>query len=81
MNVVKLDDFIEQLELQSIAECTDSLQLVEKYFEQSDIKWGFCRFTKDKMTLTPSELNADIQLWLQRKKVDVSFHKPRYVSA
>ncbi|WP_140168158.1 hypothetical protein, partial [Vibrio parahaemolyticus] len=33
------------------------------------------------MTLTPSELNADIQLWLQRKKVDVSFHKPRYVKA
>ncbi len=81
MNVVKLDDFIEQSELQSIAECTDSLQLVEKYFEQSDIKWGFCRFTKDKMTLTPSELNADFQLWLQRKKVDISFHKPRYVNA
>ncbi|MBE4064005.1 hypothetical protein HJ118_08995 [Vibrio parahaemolyticus] len=68
MNIIKLDDFIEQTELQSIAECTDSLQLVEKYFEQSDIRWGFCRFTKNKMTLTPSELNADIQLWLQRKK-------------
>ncbi|AIV05458.1 hypothetical protein LA59_08205 [Vibrio harveyi] len=81
MNVVKLDDFIEQSELQSIAECTDSLQLVEKYFEQSDIKWGFCRFTKDKMTLTPSELNADFFLWMQRKKVDESFHKLRYVKA
>lgn len=81
MNVVKLDDFIEQSELQSIAECTDSLQLVEKYFEQSDIKWGFCRFTKNKMTLTPSELNADFFLWMQRKKVDESFHKLRYVKA
>ncbi|EHR6436398.1 hypothetical protein KUK81_003613 [Vibrio parahaemolyticus] len=81
MNVVKLDDFIEQSELQSIAECTDSLQLVEKYFEQSDIKWGFCRFTKDKMTLTPSELNADFFLWMQRKKVDESFHKLLYVKA
>ncbi|EHH3659218.1 hypothetical protein ABNJ07_003443 [Vibrio parahaemolyticus] len=81
MNVVKLDDFIEQADLQSIAECTDSLQLVEKYFEQSDIKWGFCRFTKDKMTLTPSELNADFFLWMQRKKVDESFHKLRYVKA
>ncbi|MFS1959445.1 VapE domain-containing protein [Vibrio lentus] len=81
MNIVKLDDFIEQTEQQSIAECTDSLQLVEKYFEQSEIKWGFCRFTKDKMSLTPSELNTDFQLWMQRKKVDVSFHKPRYVKA
>ncbi|TKF48776.1 VapE domain-containing protein [Vibrio sp. F13] len=81
MNIVKLDDFIEQAEQQSIAECTDSLQLVEKYFEQSEIKWGFCRFTKDKMSLTPSELNTDFQLWMQRKKVDVSFHKPRYVKA
>ncbi|ENJ7186412.1 VapE domain-containing protein [Vibrio parahaemolyticus] len=81
MNVIKIDDFVKQSELQSIAECTDSLQLVEKYFEQSDIKWGFCRFTKDKMTLTPSELNADFFLWMQRKKVDESFHKLRYVKA
>lgn len=81
MNVIKIDDFVKQSELQSIAECTDSLQLVEKYFEQSDIKWGFCRFTKDNMTLTPSELNADFFLWMQRKKVDESFHKLRYVKA
>ncbi len=80
-NRILLDDIMNEAETQSVSECTDSLELVKRYFNESEIRWGFCRFLKNKRTITPIELDADFKLWMQRKGVDTSVHKSSYIKA
>ncbi|MCF7496517.1 hypothetical protein L3V35_15850 [Vibrio sp. L5-1] len=80
-NIIRFDEIMNETEAQSVSACTDSLEIVERYFNESEITWGFCRFLNNNRTITPTELDADFKLWMQRKGVDTSVHKSTYIKA
>jgi len=83
MALISLAEVLEQDELDNIKVTVyeDSLDLVRDFFDKTDIKWGFCRFMKNGKSITPSELNSDLKLWMQRNDIDTSIHKSGYIKA
>lgn len=80
-NVLDLTKLLENDIENKVANCHDSYELIELFFEDMKINWGFCRYYLDNKEMTPTLLNAELELWMQRVKADSSVHKSSVVRA